>query len=399
MNREHRGSLRVESRLEGDTWVLRFKTTRASDGKRVERTRVVGSVKNFPTKAQAFAEAEDLKLYTIEPGTKQGKLTFKVLADFYLQELKKASSSKKRKPKAASTIEDRERIITKRLLPRFGDEEALKIKPSKIKGWLEKLQDKEDLENPTVDKIRRVMHLVYKTAQANDLIPRTEEANPVAFVSIATISEYEAILITPQEAFQILSLMRLFESVLTLLVAATGLRIGEALALRWCNIDWAKGLIYVRSNFVRGKFGDPKSRASKKPVTLHPILAAFLLRWKQETVYAQDDDFVFASERLHGKRPRVPNMLVEDHLRPAAKQVIDLPDDTRFGFHNLRYALTAFLVEEGSTDLKTIQDMLRWSDPSILLRTYAHSRMDKRREAQGKMLNAMGVKEPTESIQ
>jgi integrase len=134
-------------------------------------------------------------------------------------------------------------------------------------------------------------------------------------------------------------------------------------------------------------------------VTLHPILAASLLRWKQETAYAQDDDFVFASERLHGKRPRVPNMLVKDHLRPAAKQVIDLPDGTRFGFHNLRHALTAFLVEDGSTDLKTIQDMLRWSDPSILLRTYAHSRMDKRREAQGKMLNAMGVKEPTEAIQ
>src|SRR5437868_2021463 len=247
MNREHRGSLRVESRLEGDTWVLRFKITRARDGRRVERTRVVGLVKKFPTEAQAFAEAERLKLYTIEPGTKQGKLTFNVLAEFYLQELKKVPSSKKRKPKAASTIEDRERIISKRLLPRFGVEEALKIKPSKIKGWLEQLQDKEDLENPTVDKIRRVMHLVYKTAQANDLIPRTEEANPVAFVSIATISEYEAILITPQQAFQILSLMGLFESVLTLLVAATGLRIGEALALCWCNIDWAKGLIYVRS--------------------------------------------------------------------------------------------------------------------------------------------------------
>src|SRR5436309_6139189 len=107
MNREHWGSLRVESRLEGEVWVLRFKTTRANDGKRVERTRVVGLVKTFPTKAQAFAEAERLKLYTVEPGSKQGKLTFKVLAEFYLQELKRVSPSKKRRPKAASTIEDR----------------------------------------------------------------------------------------------------------------------------------------------------------------------------------------------------------------------------------------------------------------------------------------------------
>ena len=106
------------------------------------------------------------------------------------------------------------------------------------------------------------------------------------------------------------------------------------------------------------------------------------------------EDFIFASDRLKGKRPRAPNMLVEDHLRPAAKQVIEIPPGHRFGFHNLRHALTSFLVEIG-TDPKTIQDMLRWADPSILLRTYAHSRMNKRMEAQGKMIEAMGLNEQT----
>jgi hypothetical protein len=45
-------------------------------------------------------------------------------------------------------------------------------------------------------------------------------------------------------------------------------------------------------------------------------------------------------------------MLVEDHLRPAAKQVIEIPRGHRFGFHNLRHALSSFLVEIG-TDPKT----------------------------------------------
>jgi integrase len=43
----------------------------------------------------------------------------------------------------------------------------------------------------------------------------------------------------------------------------------------------------------------------------------------------------------------------------------------------------------------TIQDMLRWADPSILLKVYAHSRMDKRMEAQAKMIEAMGLTEKT----
>src|SRR6202050_4380732 len=276
MIREHRGSLKVEERLEGAVWVLRFKTTRDCDHKRVDRTRVIGRVEDFPTEAQAFAEAERLRLYTVEPGSKRGTLTFAILAEFYLQELKKVPESKKRRPKAASTVEDRERIIRKRLLPRFGEKEALKIKPSEIKGWLESVQDEEDLENPTVDKIRREMHLVYCMAQANDLIPPPAEAKPVPHLHTATTPQYEAILVTPQQAWNVINRMDAFERLLTLLVAVTGLRIGEVLALRWKHIDWGTFRIRVVSNFVRGKFGEPKSAASKKPVVLHPLVMGLL---------------------------------------------------------------------------------------------------------------------------
>ena len=377
MIREHRGSLKIEHRLDGDVWVLRFKVTRECDHKRVERTRIIGRVEDFPTDEQAFAEAERLRLCSIEPGWKRGTLTFAILAEFYLQELKKVPKSKKRKPKAASTIEDRERIIRNRLLPRFGEQDALKITPSEIKGWLESVQDEEDLENSTVEKIRRVIHLVYATAQANDLIPRTVEANPVKHVHIATTTEYEAILVTPQEAWDIICRLKPFARLLTLLIAVTGLRIGEVLALKWEHVDWRKFRIRVVSNFVRGRFGEPKSAASKKPVVLHPLVMGLLKNWRETTTYAGNQNFIFASARLKGKGPRMPNMLVEDHLRPAAEKVIEIPQGHRFGFHNLRHALTSFLVEIG-TDPKTIQDMLRWADPSILFKVYAHSRMDKR---------------------
>jgi integrase len=119
-----------------------------------------------------------------------------------------------------------------------------------------------------------------------------------------------------------------------------------------------------------------------------------LKNWRKTTTYAGDENFIFASSRLKGSAPRVPNMLVEDHLRPAATQVIEIPSGHRFGFHNLRHALTSFLVEIG-TDSKTIQDMLRWADPSILLKVYEHSRMDKRMEAQAKIIEAMGLNEET----
>jgi len=218
------------------------------------------------------------------------------------------------------------------------------------------------------------------------------EANPVKHVHIAVGTGYEAVLVTPQEAWSIICRMEPFGRLMTLLIAVTGLRIGEVLALKWKHVDWSRFRIHVVSNFVRSKFGEPKSAASKKPVVLHSLVMGLLRNWRETTAYAGDEDFVLASGRLKGKQPRVPNMLVEDHLRPAAKQVIEIPAGHRFGFHNLRHALTSFLVEIG-TDSKTIQDMLRWADPSILLKVYAHSRMDKRMEAQAKMIEAMGLNE------
>ena len=147
------------------------------------------------------------------------------------------------------------------------------------------------------------MHLVYSLAPANDLIPRTGEANPVTHVHIATTTGYEAVLVTPQEGWNIICRMQAFERLLTLLVAVTGLRIGEVLALRWKHIDWDKFRIYVVSNFVRGKFGEPKSAASKKPVVLHSLVMGLLKNWRETTAYAGDEDFIFASLPLRLNKP------------------------------------------------------------------------------------------------
>jgi integrase len=44
--------------------------------------------------------------------------------------------------------------------------------------------------------------------------------------------------------------MQAFERLLTLLIAVTGSRIGEVLALRWKHVDWGKFRTHVVSNFV-----------------------------------------------------------------------------------------------------------------------------------------------------
>jgi integrase len=47
-----------------------------------------------------------------------------------------------------------------------------------------------------------------------------------------------------------------------------GLRPNEALALRWSDIDWRNGAIWVKRNLTRFGFGDPKTHASKRDVPM-----------------------------------------------------------------------------------------------------------------------------------
>ena len=48
--RYQRGWLKKEARSQGETWMLFFRTTRKSDGQRVENKVPIGLVKDFPDK-------------------------------------------------------------------------------------------------------------------------------------------------------------------------------------------------------------------------------------------------------------------------------------------------------------------------------------------------------------
>ena len=160
--------------------------------------------------------------------------------------------------------------------------------------------------------------------------------------------------------------------------------------MQWQDVSFDDSEISVRRTWTCGAVGLPKSKSSKAPVPLHPLLAEFLRAWKDETPYSQSGDWVFASFRLKGQQPRVANMLVEDHLRPAAvsASVLAKNDSRRFGFHNLRHSLASFLVRT-KTDPKTVQALLRHSDVKTTLQLYAHSVSEDRMAAQGQMLQAI----------
>jgi integrase len=203
-------------------------------------------------------------------------------------------------------------------------------------------------------KIRNVLGGIFKHAQRYGLLPRMQEANLMVFVRQSSVSNYEPVVLTLSQCVDIMANLTGMHRVLVLTDAATGLRISEILALRWSDIDKAHSCICVTRAYVYGK-------------------------WRKETPYPANDDLVFPSMRLKGKKPPRANMLVADHLQPAARKTgITAP----VGFHTLRRTLASALVENGS-NVRLVQELMRHSNPVITLDAYARSTTPAKMEAQG----------------
>jgi integrase len=387
------GSLRKVRRTAGEIWLLRFRTNKP-DGTRVENTKIVGLVAQFPKESDAWREVDRRGLLVqINAETQPGRITFAALAEQYLTADFGADAVR---PKSETTIPIVQHYVRNHLIPRWGTAIADDIKPLDVQRWLKSLSTDGDgrLAWPTIAKIRAIMHRIYKVGLLHELVSK----NPVQHVQARSTSNYRAIDITPQQTLMILqSLKSPLHYALVLTAAATALRASELLSLRWSDIHWEENRIRVSKRWAKGADGETKTVASDAFVPVHPLLAGHLREWHRLTPYAKETDFVFPSLTAKGKAPLWACTFVGDYLRPAAQAAgVVIPAGARFGLHNLRHSLSNWLVSKAKTDPKTIQGLLRHANVKTTLQLYARADGDETRAAQGTFLDAVGL---TEAVQ
>jgi integrase len=151
-----------------------------------------------------------------------------------------------------------------------------------------------------------------------------------------------------------------------------GLRAGEALGLKWEDIDFGRKLLHIRRSAWYGKIQTAKSQASETalpiPESLTIILEAYRSQWKPNA-----DNFLFATRN---GRPPSSNKVVEYHLWT----ILDALKIQRCGLHAFRHTHTALLLDSGATP-KVAQRQLRHSDARTTLQIYGHVVGDAHREA------------------
>jgi integrase len=146
----------------------------------------------------------------------------------------------------------------------------------------------------------------------------------------------------------------------------TGLRVSEALALRWKDIDLLGGVLHVRHSLNRdGTLGEPKTDAGRRDVPLSDALVGLLLNLKPED--AADDHFVFATKD-DPTRPLSYRNFERRGFRPAVTAAG--LDGNGLTIHSLRHAAASWLIASGMSAVD-VASVLGHADSSITLRVYA----------------------------
>jgi integrase len=189
--------------------------------------------------------------------------------------------------KSYSTQHVYEGYLKKWILPRWRSCRLEEVKAVKVEQWLRSLP----LARGSKATIRNIMSALYSHAIRWEWIRH----NPIRAVrQSAKRSSVPTILLIEQ----IQSLLKHLQEpccTAVLLDAATGLRVGELLGLKWEDVDFEKLEINVTRSVVKQRIGPCKTEASRKPIPLDAELAHALWKWKSETVYNQPHDWVFAA--------------------------------------------------------------------------------------------------------
>jgi len=155
----------------------------------------------------------------------------------------------------------------------------------------------------------------------------------------------------------------------------TGLRRGEAIALRWKYIDLIRLELHVveSAHRIRKEFiiKEPKSLHSKRAVSLSPSLAALLLEYREDQKLMRkqmgnpliEEEFVFS---WPDGRPLDPDVVTKAFHRIAGQAGL-----RNIRLHDLRHTHATLMLKAG-VHPKIVSERLGHANIGITLDTYSH---------------------------
>jgi integrase len=155
------------------------------------------------------------------------------------------------------------------------------------------------------------------------------------------------------------------------LAAHTGMRRGEIVGLKWCDLDTAAARLSI-SRTLQNVGGRPvefgvKTRTSRRTVDLDHHTARELSRWRRrlrrDGLPCGRDDWMFCNGSGRFLNPESVSQLFDRIVRRT-----ELP---RIRFHDVRHTHASLLVAAG-VPIKVVSERLGHAHPAFTMHTYQH---------------------------
>ena len=114
-------------------------------------------------------------------------------------------------------------------------------------------------------------------------------ANPIAGVELPEkVAVGEKQILTPEQVSRLMDVISEPVRTMVWLSLLTGLRIGEVLGLPWKNVAFSSRQIRITQAFYRGTIGSPKTKCSKRLVSIPTALRAVLTKLYESSKHEEE---------------------------------------------------------------------------------------------------------------
>ena len=279
------------------------------------------------------------------------------------------------------------------IIPTLGKIQLSKLSPQDVQRLMnDKLA--EGLSPRTVTYIRAVLRMALAQALKWGMVAR----NVATLVDPPKTEQAAITVLSPTQARTLLDAARgdrleaLYRVALSL-----GLRRGEALGLRWQDVDLERGILRVEVALqvmvgVAPALVAPKTVNSRRTLPLPPMLVSALrahrARQLEERLCAgtrwQDHDLVFSTSI--GTPINPPNLVRTFH------RLLERAGLPPMRFHDLRHSCATLLAAQG-VPARVAMDILGHSDIRVTQNIYTHVFDDAKRQASDAMQRLFGTTE------
>ena len=275
-----------------------------------------------------------------------------------------------------STLIRYETICVRHLVPELGSGPVQEIGERQITAFIQRVSG--ELSGKTVRDILSVLRNVLRYAQR---IGAYSGELPGWLAPRASRREMRVLSREEQRLLELVLPLDEPRGAGILLCLYTGLRLGEACALTWGDVDLTEGTVAVRRTVQRlpqqaGEnrtalhMGPPKTACSCRKIPLPPFLTQTLMPLRGGA-----EDFVLTGTDKP-MQPRTYQYIFKRYLERAG--VADA------NFHALRHTFATRCVESGF-DPKSLSEILGHASVSITMNRYVHASLDWKRQQMSRL--------------